>query len=61
MSIYDLTVGTKIKRVSDGAVGEITVVHPPKNYHYAWYTVVMPDGKRHYVKTWDFPKYFEIL
>ena len=61
MNIYDLPVNTVMKRVKDGVLGKITQVHPPENYRYRWYTVLMNDGKRHYVHTWDIPKHFEVV
>ena len=60
MNIYDLKVGTKIIRIKDGVAGSITVVHPPKNFRYRWYTAIMNDGKRHYIRTWEFGVRFNI-
>ena len=61
MNIYDLPLGTEVWSVAAKMKGKITKVHPPKNYHYTWYTVTLENGKNRRMYIWTILTNFTIL
>lgn len=60
MNIYNLKLEDEILDVKREIYGIITIVHPPKNYHYRWYTVKFSDNSKRRVYTWSIPEYFQL-
>jgi len=61
MNIYDLPLYTEVWDIEKKMKGKITKIHPPKDYHYRWYTVTLENNKNRRMYTWNIPTYFTIL